>query len=187
MSTRHAYAKVSQTNFEISPVKQLPILCCPVCSSIKGSSCTNCGTFICNNIHNNAVKEIHFYFNNKKGIIVQGHDPVCTQPFVVDEQKIAHAVVDLLEKRNYEVKKEAFLNAKFQGVDFSNIVPAKMSNVPEHLKKFIGLSSSQAKYIDPNVNIIRMGDSLASTSLDQINLLCNDEESGIIIGICGEE
>ena len=96
------YTKIPK-QIERNEKQILPLLCCPVCSSVKASICKECGTFICNNIHNYNVNEVHFYYNKKNVQIEQGHDPRCCKS-EIDAKEIAGFMVEHLRKEKVEMK-----------------------------------------------------------------------------------
>ncbi len=70
---------------ELTPVKMMPILCCPGCATIKSSMCSKCGSFYCwtcSKVRTSSMmpwstKDFYYYYCNKEGVIKEGHDPVC--------------------------------------------------------------------------------------------------------------
>ena len=106
------YKKIFQTDkskptYHFLSIQQVPILSCPECSSIKASMCSDCGTFMCTNLHKTNPNKLdepyrYYYYDNKKGQVKEGHDPTCQKHTSAEE--IAKRVVELLAKEHEEKK-----------------------------------------------------------------------------------
>lgn len=101
------YKKIFETDkskptYHFLPIQQVPLICCPECFSIKASMCSDCGTFMCTNLHKTNPKDNYepnrfYYYDNKKGQVKEGHDPTCQKQTSAEE--IAKQVVELLDKK----------------------------------------------------------------------------------------
>ena len=133
------YKKIFQTDkskpvYHFSPNQQVPLLCCPECSSIKASMCSDCGTFMCTNIHKRTQTgpwaddepSRYYYYDNKKGQVKEGHDPTCQKQTSAEE--IAKRVVELLGKNEDKSLGKVTDFIVPTQKDYSPIVPASLSS-----------------------------------------------------------
>uniref|UniRef100_A0A6C0KS51 Uncharacterized protein n=1 Tax=viral metagenome TaxID=1070528 RepID=A0A6C0KS51_9ZZZZ len=186
------YCKPFSNLSQVLPARLLPLLSCPTCSSVKASICKNCGTFICKNTHSSIDKDVEFYYDKKSVTIERGHDPECNKT-LIDGKQIAQEVVDLLLKNelventhNFNISAPCGIESDVSVEEWRKHNPYPIE-LPNNLKeKFIGLTSVHARMLYPLVRIYRPNDIIElDLCFNRLNLICNDEESGVIVDVEG--